>query len=277
MEGRKRETMTFGPDPQDLFEQSRDSLREVALRGGGAAVVEFIATLEGFGQRLTLYTMARQVLVMDEGVPGGLDMIGDVADAAIAECEVVLAKAKGLAERREMLRALHMVNFNLAADLADCWPEDEAHRKRRHFERGLEAAEYLLGDMFAGAVAPAALANDYWVRGMHELSLGFADAAHKSWQEALGHATEAARRADMPAEGPSATLQVMLLSGYLGIATSLCRGVDSDAKAHDLYGNALRHLRERQAGGDAEQASFMQAQLEKVRAKYAPGLRPSSD
>ena len=117
--------MTAETDPAQFFAAHRDDVRRAALAGGGPAVVDYIEAFPTFGERLTLYTLARQVLVIGDGMPGGLDAIGEIADAAIAECEALLLEATDQREVQDLLRALHMLNFNLAADLADCWPDDQ--------------------------------------------------------------------------------------------------------------------------------------------------------
>jgi len=220
-----------------------------------------------------MYTLARQALIMEDGgLPGGLDYTVAVADAGIAELERLLPAAEDAVERQNLLRALHMLNFNLAADLADCWPGDELPRERRHFERGLKAGNALLSPVFEGAVLPHVLANDHWVRGMHQLSLGDAAGARESWGRALVHGAEGARRGGQAATGRDSTLQVLLLTGYFGLASFL-RGQESRETGPVLYRAAVGDLASR-AGNpdDSEEASLFIQQLEKVRQKYAPAL-----
>jgi hypothetical protein len=257
-------------DPQALFALHSDDIRRAAIEGGGVGVVEMIAAQPTFGERLVLYTLTRQALSPASGVPGALDILGDVADAATGECEALLSLTSDRNSVQELLRALHMLNFNLAADLADCWPDDDRPRERRHFERGLDAADYLLGPLFQGAVAPRALANDHWVKGMHQLSLGRADGAAASWEEALANAREAAVRQGAAAGGPESTLQVLLLEGYNGIA-SFIRG-DQEAGARRLT-QAMADLRRRSEREDeVKEALYLLGQLKKVRTRYAPGI-----
>ncbi len=248
------------------------------MGGGGAAVVDLIEAFPTFGERLTLYTLARQTLVIGDGVPAGLDAIGEIADAAIAECESLLAAASDVRERQDLLRALHMVNYNLAADLAYCWPEDDAPRQRRHFERGLQAAAYLLSDLFEGAVAPRALANDHWVRGMHLLSLARVNDSAVSWAKAQELALKASERdgAAKAGVGAGATLQMLLFSGYSSIASYLLAEDGPARPAHESrYVSATSALESRSKDPEErEEASYIAAQLEKVRAKYAPAIAP---
>jgi hypothetical protein len=258
------------------FEGRREALKRAAIDGGGRAVVAMIAESSGFAERLVLYTLARQVLVMAQDVPNGLDAAIAVADAGIDEVEDLLPEVADAEQRRHLLRALHMLNFNLAADLADCWPDDDAPRERRHFERGLEAGEALLSPVFAGAVTPHVLANDCWVKGMHQLSLGDPSAAHTSWARAEAAAAEAARREGKPEKGRDSTLQVILIRGYLGICNYLRAPPGRHSRleaASRMLNTAVWHLQQRQANADeAGEAAYFVAQLEKVRSKYAPNM-----
>jgi tetratricopeptide (TPR) repeat protein len=257
-------------DPQALFAQHCDDLRRAAVEGGGVAVVEMIAGLPTFGERLVLYTLARQALSPASGIPGALDVLSDVADAATGECEALLSLTSDPGSAQELLRALHMLNFNLAADLADCWPDDDRPRQTHHFERGLDAADYLLGPVFQGAVAPRALANDHWVRGMHLLSLGRQEEAAACWDEALRHAREAAVRLGAPAGGPESTLQVLLLEGYNGIA-GFVRG-DREGGGRRLAQAAADLRRRAEREDEAKEALYLLGQLEKVCSRYAPAM-----
>ncbi|HXH20707.1 MAG TPA: hypothetical protein VNN10_01670 [Dehalococcoidia bacterium] len=222
---------------------------------------------------MILYTLGRQALVLEPGVPSGLDAAVAVADAGISEVEEYLEEAGDAVERQNLMRALHMLNFNLAADLADCWPDDEVPREQRHFERGLRAAESLLGPLFQGAVAPDVLANDHWVKGMHLLCLGRPEEAFRAWTDAAACAAEAATRAGLPATGPDSSLQFLLLSGYLGIALA-ARGGQEGKVGRTLLTTALGYLRQRRRRPEeAAEAGYFIGQLEKVSAKHmgSPG------
>jgi hypothetical protein len=252
-----------------FFEGRRDALKQAAATGGGRAVVASIAEYGSFAERLVLYTLARQVLVIGQDASAGLDAAIDVADAGVDEVEDLLAEAEDEGQRRHLLRALHMLNFNLAADLADCWPDDDAPRERRHFERGLRAAEALLAPIFDGAATPHVLANDWWVKGMHELSLGRLGPSRQSFREALDHAVEAADREGVPVAGPNTTLQALLTEGYLAISEA-ASGPEDLTVARLRYASAAEALESRSSGAEeGREAAYFLAQLEKVRGNYA--------
>jgi hypothetical protein len=258
-------------DAAEFFATQRAALRKAATEGGAVAAAGFITGFESFPERLILYTLARQALVMEPGVPAGLDVAIAVADAGISEVEDFLDDPVQEVERQNLMRALHMLNFNLAADLADCWPDDDTPRERRHFERGLKAAEALRAPIFEGAVTPNVLANDYWVKGMHLLSLGRPAEAVEAWTSAAAQAGEAAARSGMPPTGAESTLEVLLMSGYLGLAIVARGDPQTTAVGRALYHTSLGYLRDRSAKPEeAGEATYFVGQLERVQAKYVP-------
>jgi hypothetical protein len=262
-------------DAAEFFAAQRAALRKAAIDGGPIGAAGFVTGFEAFPERLILYTLSRQTLVMEPGVPSGLDAAIAVADAGIAEVAEFLDEPVGPVERQNLMRALHMLNFNLAADLADCWPDDDVPRERRHFERGLKAAEALLAPIFEGAVTPNVLANDYWVKGMHLLSLGRPGEAFDAWTSAAAQAGEAATRAGLPPTGVGSTLEVLLMSGYLGLAIVARGDPATEAVGRALYQTSVGYLRDRSAKPEeAGEAAYFIGQLDKVRAKYLPGLAP---
>ena len=123
-------------------------------------------------------------------------------------------------------------------------------------------------------MAPQALANDHWVRGMHLLSLGNVEGAVVSWSAAHELALKASERSGIASLGLSATLQVLLISGYLGLGSYVLADDDGAKLLHEAaYVTAVRSLEARgQDAAERTEASYMLGQLEKVRARYAPGL-----
>ena len=260
-------------DPAIFFDSQREAIKTAALADGGTGVVRLIKRLEVFAERLTLYTLARRALVLEDSVPGGLDAVVAVANAGLSEVEAGLSVASDPEERQHLLRALHMLNFNLAADLADCWPGDDTPRQRHHFERGLKAGEALLSPVFEGAVTPQVLANDFWVRGMHRLSLGRPAEAHKDWAEALKQSAEAAARLGIAPAGKDSTLQCLLMTGYLGLATFLLGGAERRETGRTIYVLAKSYLEaRRRREEESVEAAYFVDQIQKVQRAYAPEL-----
>lgn len=63
------------------------------------------------------------------------------------------------------------LTYNLAADLAECWPDDDRPRTRAHFEKGVALAERCLAYRTQLQRGPRPFAIAHWVHGMHLLSL----------------------------------------------------------------------------------------------------------
>ena len=237
---------------QAFLEQDWQPMKEAAEEGGGLAVIAFIEGFKSGPKRRLLYTFARQGLVMQEWRGKDFDDYIAVCDAGIAE---MLAQAKAAPNnetRGQCMRGAHVVSYNLAADLADCWPGDDAPRSREHHERGIKAADdCLTWIQAAGDSEP--ISKDWWVRGIHQLSLGDTGGAEASWTKALEFAEQAGGADDMG---------VVLNSGYLGLARWNI-GRDGDRAQYD---EALAALKSKlKDDGQAEAARMCIAQLEKVR------------
>jgi hypothetical protein len=171
-------------------------------------------------------------------------------------------------EDDKVLDSYNAMSFNFAADLADCWPEDDLPREQRHFEAGLKAAEDCVRWRNELNKPPRPFSIAYWAKGMHLFSLGHYSGAVKSFALALSFAERAAE-----AEGKSTTLDadasfdILLSNGYLGLAEQL----DSKPAGKSRFETALGLFHQQAAAGSAEQqedAKFGMAQLEKVRSKY---------
>jgi len=225
-----------------FFKDHRDELARAATQGPEAA----LGYLRGFPDpedRESLALYARHALIL--GAEPLLDAYAAVARFGIDD-----------ALSREQLDAANVMSYNLAADLADCWPGDETQRTRSHFEQGLEAAKRCI-QLREQLGAPAdKLATAWWARGMHEISLGASVDAAESFARAV-------------AIGTDGEFGTMLAQGYLGLA----RWIGGDEEARARY-EGMRDLFEAQAGADdaelAEDARFGLEQLAKVARRYAP-------
>ena len=164
-------------------------------------------------------------------------------------------------------QAAHIVSFNLAAELADCWPGDDLPRTNAHHARGTQAAvDCLLWSEVAGVPMP--ISNDYWVRGIHQLALGEAQAAIRSWTASLEFAeADAENQGESTNIGPNGTFAVILNSGYLGLA----RWVLGDEAGKSGYEAALEAFNAQlEYAEKAEDAKLGIGQLEKTRAQHGP-------
>jgi hypothetical protein len=189
---------------------------------GPAAVIEHIM---GYGNedRVALFHLAREVFVFGDWSGKNLDDLVVLVDAGIEE---TLRQAKEVNDTPTIIALIDQANvmsFNLAADLAECWPGDTLVRYHRHFERGLSAGLQCVEwrvELEKGEY-PQYLA--YWVSGMHQLSLGRYQQALYTLSKALNHAQQYTIDSGLPLGlAPQVGFDLLLAHGYLGIALIMC-------------------------------------------------------
>jgi hypothetical protein len=251
-------------EQQEFFKAQWPAMKEAVENTGATGVVKLIEGFDSDLERRVLYVHARGGLVMGDWEGKSFDPYFEVCDAGIAELLAQAAAADDDETHKAREHAAHVISFNLAADLADCWPGDDAPRTPAHFERGLKAADDCLG--WCDPANSQGLSIDWWVRGMHQLSLDRPTDAHESWLRSQEYAVEAAREEGSPAEVSSAAgFGVILASGYIGLAAA----ASGDATGADRLDDALAAFKLQLADDDKrDDAQFGIDQLEKVRDKY---------
>jgi hypothetical protein len=263
-------------DPEDPL---RDKLRSVLEEGGGDRVVAFIQGTDEPALRRKLYSLARQALPDRKEGERRFDDVIRIARAGIAEClrEAELARARADAdEARECIDFANKLSYNLSADLAECWPGDEARRERHHFEAGLRAAYDCVVWRQELAKPPDRRAMAHWAAGMHQLSLRNLVEALCAFEAAFGLALEAATASDGGDDGkpetyvnPNSDFSVILYYGYAGIARRLLgdeAGTRQLERACAAFSDTLKDPRDKEAEEDAE---FGLNQLRWVERKFA--------
>ncbi len=252
------------PNP---MEQHRAAMKSAVEAGGGQAVIDYIEGFDSDPLRRVLYIASKQVLAPPDFEDKRLDDLITVCDAGVAEMLRQVEAAPDDETRGQCLHAAHIVSFNLAAELADCWPGDDLPRTNAHHTRGTQAAvDCLLWSEVAGVAMP--ISNDYWVRGIHQLALGDAQAAIRSWTAALEFAEAAAENGGESTNiGPDGTFAVILNSGYLGLA----RWTSGDETGKSEYEAAIEAFRQQLEDTEkAEDAKLGIGQLEKTREQHGP-------
>jgi len=249
-------------DQQAFFEKHRDALRAALETDGAPGAVRWIEGFEDDLERRVLYVFGRQGLVMEEWEGRSFDAYVEFVEAGLADILKQAEAAPDDETRTARHQTAHAVSFNLAADLAECWPDDDDPRETRHFERGVRAAEDCL--TWCAPDNLHAQSADHWILGTHRLSLGDASGAAESFGRAFEIAGQAARDGGKPdtvsAEGDFA---VILYSGYLGIAQERT----GDAAGGSRFDRAVAAFTAQL--GDAEMkddAEFGIAQLKEARA-----------
>jgi hypothetical protein len=230
---------------------------------GPGAVVEYILAYENPVERLMVFYFARPAFANRRWEGKNLDDLVVVGEAGIAEALAQAEAAVDEETRREKIRWADVEAYNLAADLAECWPGDDLPRESRHFEKGVELANRCLDWRLELGEGHYALGLAFWVRGMHELSLGHTEWAREDFEKALehsqAHAVEEGLTADCVRGGE---FTVALNTGYLGLAL----GVQRKGMGSILYHTALGALWGTVADFPeaADDAMFGIEQLEKV-------------
>ena len=253
-------------EQQDFFNERWPQMAKAAESNGSAGVIEFINGFESDLEKRVLYMFARQGLGNDEWEAKSLDLLIEVADAGIAEFMRQAEAAEDKEERNKRVDGANVISFNLAADLADCWPGDETPREKRHYERGLKAAEACLmwREMLGKPAGPFSMA--FWAHGMHALGLGDTEVAIGSFQSSLEYAQQAAADEGVSTEaGPQGTFAVILGVGYLGLA----RWAAGEDDGQQQYNGAIAAFTAQlQAVDKKDDAQFGIDQLEHVKSKY---------
>ncbi len=248
-----------------FYDEQWPQLAEALKTGGAEAMAAAIREREDELERRVLFMFARQGIMSAVKAPEGFDAIITFAEAGIAEFLAQAEAAENDVERNRRTDGANVLSFNLAADLADCWPGDEAPRQTKHFERGLQAAEDCLRWRQDLGKPPGPFSMAWWGKGMHELSLGRHDAAAASFDMALATGKEAAIENGESAEiDATGSFSPLLNAGYLGIARRL-----NDAPDDGLYDQALAAFRTQlEDEKKKSDAQFGIDQLEAVAQRY---------
>ncbi len=190
--------------------------------GGSVAVIAYIAGFSSLDEREVLYRISREKLMFAD--KNDLDSLMAVARAGVMDFIAASETSQQSGDKvlSDKYKAIaNIASYNLAADLAECWPNDTAQRSLRHFEAGLAAAINCLQwgtDLKKG---PWSFSMAWWAKGAHELSLSkFADAVD-SFNESKDFAFIAANE---QSKDPTTDFGCILAGGYVGMALEITGG-----------------------------------------------------
>lgn len=165
------------------------------------------------------------------------------------------------ATSRRRTELANVISYNLAADLADCWPGDRPPLTEAHFEEGLKAAEDCIQWRDELMKGPGATSMAWWAKGMHLLSLGRHEEAVRSFHQSLTLAREIAQSDE--------DFGVVLGRGYTGLA----RWIAGEQAGRDEYREALGVFANQLMDEDhKDDARFGIDQLETVKLRYGPAV-----
>jgi hypothetical protein len=209
-----------------------EEMRAKMEAGGADAVADFVA---GFNdeERRKLYAFAQIAFYGRDWEGKGFDGYIEIADAGIAEGVRQAEAESDAAKAAKLLDYANVMSYNLSADLAECWPGDTLPRDKRHLEAGLKAAEDCIRWREELGKGPEPFGMAYWAKGMHQLSLGDAAGAVKSFEKSFGYYVAAE-------VSPEAGFGIILAEGYVGLA----EWAAGDEAGKERYDNAVAAFRE---------------------------------
>ena len=240
------------PSPEHPLADQWPRLLATVESGGVPALIAEIEKTEDRETRRGLFSLSFGKLSSEEWSGRSLDSTIEIGRATIAEGLRQAESEEDPVEAGKRIDFANVVSYNLAADLADCWPHDDRPRETRHSEAGLAAAEDCLRWREELGKGPFPFSIAYWAHGMHSLSLGQCAAATESFEKSLAAAQELARGEHRAVEvGADATFGVNLGVGYLGLARM--RAGDPEGRA--MFESAL-------AGFSAQKAAHPEEELD---------------
>lgn len=241
----------------------------IALYAAGNTEDAVQMVMQGQGaERLDRFDRAREVWVFGPWRGKDLDDYIVLADAGIEEAMRQAREATDPEEIIALVDRANVMSYNLAADLAACWPGDTLNRQPRHFQRGLSAALQSVEWRLELDKGPYPLYIAYWAAGMHQLSLGHCEQAVYTLNQALNHAQQHTADSGLPLGlAPEAGFDLILAHGYLGIALERCgQGSDQYDLAVEAFEEGIAEYPDR-----ADDYSFGISQLETARAAVTEG------
>ncbi len=221
--------MNEKPNP---FEESWPVLKEIFECKGAQALVSFISSQDELLERRALFLMASQRISQGQDLSRNLDDVITISRAAIDEFFDQYEAESDTEHALLRLEGANILSYNLAADLAPCWADDEEVRESRHYEAGLRCANDCLDwrkQLQKGAVS---FSMAWWAQGVHQAGLGRWDRACESFQAALEAAMDDARENGTPETvGPDASFYLNIASGWLEFA----RWRSGDSSSYDRF------------------------------------------
>jgi hypothetical protein len=203
----------------EFAEKHWSAMQEAMEQQGPAGVQSVIEAFEDPAERRQLYVFGHRAFSGRDWQGKNLDQVAEFTRLGIAALLEQAQAADEAETGKQLTNTANAMSFNLAADLADCWPGDDVPRETRHFEQGLEAAMKCIRWREELDATPEQFSIAWWARGMHELSLGRHADSLASFTKSRDYAVESAGAAgnDTAISG-AGHWSVLLGEGYVGIA-----------------------------------------------------------
>lgn len=197
-----------------FFDQHWPALRQSVESRGAAGLEETILRFTLPMERRILFLFARMGLIMGEWEGKNF---GDIIAVAESGIRYYLAEAEAESSpeaQSARLDSANVISYNLAADLADCWPDDPLFRSKNEFTAGLTAAERCIAWRVQLGKGARPLSMAYWAKGYHEGRMAKFNAMLASMRISLAYLMQ--DLSDAAKADPASDL--LLAQGYVALA-----------------------------------------------------------
>lgn len=253
-------------------------MQEMCEGEGPDGLIAWLSSARSDETRRRLFSQAQQQLDLRAWPAGNLDDYIQVCRAGIAEyvrqSELLAVDDPELS--RKLLDSANAMSYNLSAALANCWPDDELPRERRHFTEGYAAADNCVRWRHELAKGPYSLQMAYWARGIHLLALEDLPGVMENWSEALAQSVAYCQEKGLAEQaGPGSDFCLNLATGNLGIVKMLS-GDRSGQADYDAALDAFNAQLESEDSEQREEAQIGLGQLRKIYHSYVLGIGASA-
>ncbi len=253
-------------------------IQELCEGEGPDGLIAWLSAARSDETRRKLFHHAQQQLDLRQWPAGNLDDYIQVSRAGIAEY-VRQSDSTALDDPElsvKLLDSANAMSYNLSASLADCWPDDDTPRERRHHSEGFSAAESCVRWRQQLGKGHFSLQMACWACGIHLLALDDLTGAQQYFAQELEHAEAYSREQGKPLEiSPGADFCLLLAHGCHGIAGMLAGAREGQGE----YEAAMDAFNEQLASADSEtreEAEIGLGQLRKVYQRRVLGLSASA-
>ena len=253
----------------DLEERRWEELKAAMEAGGAVGVIGYIDAIADPETRRTVYAIAQKKFGNREWAGRNFDAFVEIVSSGIGDILQQALETEDGETAWKLTDFANRLSYNLSADLAECWPGDEAPRDRQHFEAGLRAAEDCVRWRRELGKPPDRRAMAYWAVGMHQMSLANLHEARGAFETAAGLARLAVVGTGRDEIKAGSDFGVLLYAGYLGIIHSML-GIPEGRAEYEAACAAFDATVAKSEGEEKEDAAFGVEQLRWVAKKFRP-------
>lgn len=251
------------------FEERWPELEELYSQRGIQQLIAHIHQSDDSLERRALFLMSSQRISSGQGLSRSLDDVIGICRAAIEEFSSQAAAETDPEERDRRLDGANILSYNLAADLAPCWPEDTEPRTTEHFEEGIRCAEDCLEwrSLLNKGALPFHMA--WWALGAHRCGLRDWEGACEAFEKSLEAAqTDAQQHSTPTAVGPESSFLINIASGWLEFARWRC----GDESSYERFLVVIGAFRSRiEQGGEGKEDAIIGIEQLETAALRMPG------